>query len=281
LASAGCWEEIHYTPTSEQSRAADAPPAEPKRAAAPATSDATEVASPRPESQPVSDPEPAAGVSGTAIDEEAPAGDEPPPPDAPAEVPAAGSLPAEVPETSVAEEPSESPGGEAPSLAERRQIWQAVSQWSLAAAIYAKGLSASRYEPIVADADAAARQVGVGLPPLPTVSDKAHREATVIEALRGELAATLVGRFTARFTPAEGGIAELAIRSRLLLLTYSPRGADDAHSTVSLRQAAEASELPAEVWTPLVELVENRAPYTEVRTAVFELDGRVAKLTGK
>jgi hypothetical protein len=157
---------------------------------------------------------------------------------------------------------------------QRRLVWRAASKWSLAAAIHAKGLDASRYEPILAEAAAATRELGIELPPLPTASQPGDREGAVIEGLRGESAVTLMNALANQFGPAESAAADLAIRSHMLLLTYSPRSADAEMQVEALRRAGEASDISSEAWAPLVELLEQRAPFVDVRQAVFDLDRR-------
>ena len=167
---------------------------------------------------------------------------------------------------------------EAPATSQQRfEAWTAASQWSLAAAIYAKGLDAARYEPILAAATAAAKEAGIELPPLPTTGDARSREAIVITFLRGEPGAELTDRFAERLGAAEGAAARLAIGSHLLLLTYSSRSAAAANQAAALRAAGEASELPPALWEPLAKLLDERAEFLEVRQGVFDMHRRVAK----
>jgi hypothetical protein len=98
----------------------------------------------------------------------------------------------------------------------------------------------------------------------------------VIEALRGTETDYTAG-FAERFTPAEAALAELAIRSHLLLLVYSPQADIAAEHTAAIRAAAEKSGLPASLWQPLVTLLEDRAPFVAVRPEVFQLHRQVAK----
>ena len=72
----------------------------------------------------------------------------------------------------------------------------------MAAAIYAKGLDAARYEPLLKEALAAATELGVELPPLPTTVRPDDLEAAVIEGLRGEASVTITGALSERAGPA-------------------------------------------------------------------------------
>ncbi|MEM9659025.1 MAG: hypothetical protein AAF961_11750, partial [Planctomycetota bacterium] len=81
-----------------------------------------------------------------------------------------------------------------PTQAEKRAVWLAASRWSLAAAIYAKGLDQSRWKPVLEDALAAARELALNLPLLPekTASPSTNLKEAVVAALEGETAEQLV-----------------------------------------------------------------------------------------
>jgi hypothetical protein len=141
--------------------------------------------------------------------------------------------------------------------------------------MYARRLDPSQYEPLLAEASAAAAALDIRLPSLPAPPNDRDRQAAVIEALRGT-ATDYAARFAERFTPADAALAELAIRSHLLLLVYLPRGDIAAAQAAAVRAAAEKSGLPASLWQPLVTLLEDRASFVAVRPAVFQLHRQVA-----
>ncbi|BBO30512.1 hypothetical protein [Lacipirellula parvula] len=176
--------------------------------------------------------------------------------------------------------PSETPAPDSPAVApaERLAVWQAAQKWSFAAAMYAKQLPAERYEATLAEAAAAAVSVGVELPPLPKAGDGASPEQAVVAALQGEPAAAVIASATERFGPAAGGLANVAIRSNLLLLSYSPRRGDAAIQAGDFTAAAEASALPAEAWQPLATLLDGGGEYVAVRSAIFAFHRQVDEL---
>jgi hypothetical protein len=305
LTGSGCWEEIHYVPKPAGVQTADTTTELPAEGP-PGTGDVAEAIPLEPTAV-----EPAAAAP-PAADSRVEEAETPQPPEADelfspegsteiAEeehgAPSAEAAPGEgsilpTPEGLAADleqaGKSEAGGGlrpaqssQTPRLAataeERRFVWEAASKWSLAAAISAKGMNAGRYQSILGEAVAAAAKVDVELPPLPSTTDGVELEATVIEGLRGESAVALTNALALRFGAAEAAIADLAIRSHLLLLTYSPRSGDALLQAEALRRAAEASGLPAETWTPLVKLLDERAPFVDVRQAVFEQNRRIEK----
>lgn len=272
----GCWQEVHFTPPPETVASAEAPgaaegqsPAEEtspvdavvvETAEAPAPSDPVVLEEPAveppPRDEPVTLPDPLPTAPPAAIEAGAPA-----PATPSAEVP-----PIEVPPAEAAA-PTSAP--------EQLQAWRAASQWALAAALYAKGQTADRYEPVLAEATAAAADIGLELPPLPTGESEAARQAAVVAALRDDAGPALAEMLGKQFGAAEQAAAELAIQSRLWLLTYSPQSDAVIAEAAAARQAAVASGLPAELWAPLVQLVEARGAFIDVRQAAFDLDRRV------
>jgi hypothetical protein len=280
-ASAGCWEEIKYEPgpASVQS---------PSNAdeAAPVTSptDAQESTA----TPPAADPSPIASETSDqpAAEPESPPLDAPPLelPDQPAATPPApdGQSGAESPdagmEPSIATPPASEPSQAEATAPQRLLLWQAAGKWSLAAAMFAKQLPAERYEPILNEASAAAAELDLTLPPFPSGVPESQTEQAVITALTGAPAADFVAAAAERYGPTAGSLAELAIRSNLLLLTYSPRRDDLAAQAAEFTAAAEASGLPRDVWAPVAELVQNGGEYVAVRSAIFELHRAVEKL---
>lgn len=219
----------------------------------------------------------ASGDSGETPAEAAPAAE--PATDAVAEP---ATLPLESPPLELPQSPSPDITAPVDALAatpaQRQLIWQAAGKWSLAAAMFAKQLPAARLEPMLKEANAAATELDVALPSLPTPADAQTPEQAVVAALSGEPATNLVAATVERFGPEAGALADLAIRTNLLLLTYSPRRADVAAEASQLRSAAEGSGLPSDSWTPLAKLVEEGAEYVAVRTAIFDLHRRIETL---
>jgi hypothetical protein len=276
--SLGCWEEIRYEPAPEvvQSTVGEktASPEEPagEGAAAPAVEGSE---------TPPAEPAPAAGVVSESVAEPSSPPLETPPLELPAQpAPEAESTAGELFGESSTDSAATSPAATTAAVpaatpAQRLLIWQAAGKWSLAAAMNAKQLPAERYEPIRSEADAAAAELGVTLPPLPLPKSDQTPEQAVIEALAGEPAASVVAAASDRFGPAAGALAELAIRSHLLLLTYSPRRDDAVAQAADFTAVAKASGLPPDDWEPLAKLLSDRGEYVAVRTAIFEFYRRV------
>jgi hypothetical protein len=258
--SIGCWEEIKYEPAPAAVQSATA-----------------EQGVPPQENTEDSRAETVADSAEPPATEPAPVAEHPTDADAEPTTPPLDSSPLEL-------SPAPSPVAEAPvdapaaTPAQRRLIWQAAGKWSLAAAMFAKQLPAERLEPTLKEANDAATELGLSLPPLPTPAAEQTPEQATITTLSGEPAASLVAATAERFGKDAGALADLAIRTNLLLLTYSPRRDDVASEAARLRTIAEGSGLPGDAWTPLADLLQEGAEYVAVRSAIFDLHRRVETL---
>jgi hypothetical protein len=318
-ACSGCWEEIHYQPV--EVAAADAASAQPRKFVDPPAKDAPltpttvamatsvreaaqaeEGATAEAGDSEIKDPQSAAVAepdielmpfSTDVVSDEAPlAADSVPMPSdlfgdadeaaSPVSSPMPEAPPVEAPSPDVVE-PFVAAEMIVPPITRKQRLdaWTVASGWSLAVAIHAKGLDAERYASFLADAEQAAEALQVGLPPLPTASGGESLTLAAAQSLRRAAAAELADPLRRLLDDRAGASAQLAIRSHLLLLAYSPQGADFAADARALRDAGRASGLPAELWQPLVGLVDDRADFVAVRRAVFDLHQRVATLLSK
>jgi hypothetical protein len=257
LPCVGCWEEVHYEPPAK-SAAPDVAPKEGTASAAPSDTSAD-------------------GTSGVPAPsgDDLFAGDPPLANDPGAEAPVAVDPPAPAP----IDDPTPPQAVVAPTAGERRAAWTLASDWSLVAAMQAKGLGPNRYESFLTAAREAGNSLGVPAPTFPKAADPAKLEAAIVADLQIGAGPKLVGAIASRLGDAAGATARLAIRAHMLLLTYTPAGSTVWGDAADIRDAGVASGLPPELWRPLVEQLERRADYLDVRKAVFALrDGVSAHL---
>ena len=290
---AGCWEEVQYQPTQESATVTDKTnpqPAPPTEETTPAdTQEAAETKDNITEGNITDDTAEVPPASEPA--EEQPALEDPTPedseeedplfspsPETPSaqEVPVDPIRPADEPVTT---EPSADPAEESTtpdSAHDSSAVWQLSSKWSLAAGYFAKGLGADRYGTILDQAKTAADTLNVDLPDFSTLDTQNNRQAAVAGYLLNDSGPSLARQFQSP----QSALAELAIESHALLLVYTPRNQNLDALIASIRSAAEKSSLPATIWQPLVDLLEQRAPYQEVKQAVFELHRQTAAHLG-
>jgi len=271
LASVGCWEEVHYIPTEpskapaiveESTREPDVVDAEPPLE--------TNVVEEEPV-EPTTDE--LFGGEDSAVVPEEPAADTTAP------------VTEEVDEAIV--EPQPEPAVEKDSTDILRPsrtalaAWRMSSRWSLAAAIYAKGQGADRYSDLWKQANIAAEVVNGKLPEFPT-SDASDLEATVIGFLLDAGTKQLADPLAGEFDPQYAALAELAAKTNVLLLVYTPKSQQLERLVIEIRQAAEASGLPPELWSELVAMLERREPFADVKQQVLAMHTAVGDyLAGK
>jgi len=275
----GCWEEIRYDPSKA--------PISPTQSQSPKKREEPEVdPTPTVPEQPVAEEvsiEPEETEPSFSIVED-PQGSAPDPPapkddlawlDAPAEVEA----PAEViPDEASGEKQIETEAEPTPAASSRTTIavWQMSSKWSLAAAYFAKGLGADRYGDLLEQAKYAAELMNIELPDFSELSDDARRQAAIASLLIEGAGSRLAESVAENNSEYHAALADLAIKTHALLLVYTPLNEDLDAIITTIRASAEKSALPAEIWLPLVELLEQRESFKDVKQAVFQLHERTA-----
>jgi hypothetical protein len=256
LPCVGCWEEVHYEPS-------------PKTAAPDAAAEAVD---------PAADPNETS--VGTTPVVPAPSGEElfagdPPPlandPGAQTPVGADSTLVAADPPAPVEVAVPSPHAVAAVTAAERRAAWTLASNWSLVATLQTTDLAPNSYEEYLAAAREAGDSLGIATPPLPTGDTPAKLDAATIADLQTGAGPKLADAVSERLDDAAGAAARLAVRAHLLLLTYTPAGSTVWSDAADIRDAGVASGLPVELWGPLVEQLERRADYLDIRKAVFSL----------
>ncbi len=279
VACVGCWEEIRYDPSKV--------PISPPQSPLPQNQEEPEVApTPTVPEQPVAEETPAeqeemapALPVAEAPQERVP--DSPVPKDDLAWLDATAEVeaPAEVtPVEASGEKPIAMEAEPTPAALSRTAIavWRMSSKWSLAAAYFAKGLGADRYGDSLAQAKYAAELMNIELPDFSELSDDAQRQAAIALILIEGAGSRLAESVAENHSEYHAALADLAIKTHALLLVYTPRNEDLAGILTTIRASAEKSALPAEIWLPLVELLEQRESFREVKQAVFRLHERVA-----
>ena len=83
------------------------------------------------------------------------------------------------------------------------------------------------------------------------------------------------------YVPEYEALAELAVRTNALLLVYTPKSQQLDPLISSIRQSAEASGLPAELWTELVLMLERREPFAAVKQRVLAVPHQSWRLSGR
>ena len=152
--------------------------------------------------------------------------------------------------------------------------WQLGSNWSMAVALHAKGRGSDTYGEQLDQAVYGAKLLEIDPPPLPNLEPGKQSEKETIDFLLGEAGPAVAAHLQERHGSRCSSLTKLAVESHGLLLMYSPQSTRLESVIDNIRTAAQTSHLPEEVWRELVELLESRAPFSQVKQAVFQLHKR-------
>ena len=185
--------------------------------------------------------------------------------------------PGELAETSPAAEQPKSPAPPRSALA----TWRMASKWSYAAARLAKGQGPDRYGEDLERAHDAATLIKIELPDLPGDVPVEDREKAIIAFLTETAGPKLSRQLLDRYDAQHAALADLAIRTHVLLLTYTPKSPRLTELLPALRRVAEDSNLPQSACDQLITLLEERAEFKKVKAAIYQLHRQASVELGK
>jgi hypothetical protein len=165
----------------------------------------------------------------------------------------------------------------------RRAVWILGSRLSLAALAHDRHMAANSIPTWLDEAQSACKVLGTTVPQLPepaAVGDTSLASRQVIDYLLAQ--GQRIGRELAKQYGAEqAALFEVAMKSNLLLLLYTPGSDSTASISSAILHAAPKAELPDILWYPLVERINRKESLDDVRTAVQKMhrdvDGYLAK----
>lgn len=166
----------------------------------------------------------------------------------------------------------------APRLSTRRAAWLLGSRLALAALAHDRGVAQDKVPIWFADAQTAAKLLGTSFGELPepaSVGDQkvpASRQVINYLLVNGQR----MGHDLAKQHGVEdASLFEVALKSNILLLLYTPSGTAGESIAAAIAQAAPRAKLPTELWKPLVDTLGKKAPQTDVRAAVRKMHTEV------
>jgi hypothetical protein len=159
----------------------------------------------------------------------------------------------------------------------RHAAWILGSRLSLAALAHDRRMAANSIPTWLDEAQSACKVLDISVAELPEPApenDPAPASRQVIRYLLDE--GQRIGRDLAkRYGPHQLALFEVAVKSNILLLLYSP-GSDATNSiAAAISRAAPQAQLPPKLWKPLLERIEKKSSLEEVRTAVRQMHKNV------
>jgi hypothetical protein len=172
------------------------------------------------------------------------------------------------------------PPGQAPKpvAGAKPLIWDLGGELALAAVGSASGADQKAVANVFREAARKAEALGVSLRPLPAVTgDSADDGAAAVNYVLNDAWQPIGRQLSATYDDSHLALLEIALKSNLLLLLYSPNdGTGKTIASVIERRAPDAG-LPEATWRPVVEAVNAGAAFDIVKARVGEMHTSVAK----
>ncbi len=149
--------------------------------------------------------------------------------------------------------------------------WKMSSEWSMAAALQAKGQTAQRFGKHLESAKQEAQFLGVELPELPEQTEESNQLEVNVSYLLEDAGPQFAGQLNAKLGVEHAALAELAAKTHVLLLSYVPTSTRLEPVIAAIERCAKDSGLPESVWGELTALLARRASFQEVKAAIFRL----------
>jgi hypothetical protein len=168
-------------------------------------------------------------------------------------------------------------------LTTRRAAWLLGSRLSLAALANDRGVAAKNVVSWFQDAETAAKFLGTTVAPLPATAptsetSPASRQVVDYLVTNGQR----IGKdLSKQHSPEESALFEIALKSNILLLLYTPGASAGSSIAAAISQVGPQAKLPAELWQPLIEALNKQAPQKEIRAAVRKLHVEVDRYLGQ
>jgi hypothetical protein len=274
VAVAGCWEEIVYT--------GPAPTTAARRAPTSSSPSDIQPAAPTPNALPEVEPVENPPTTTNELTKEAvePVDDLPFGDFADAEP----EVEAQPPQDVEADEPADSlfdPPEEAPPAAEahatRYAAWQLGSKLSLAALAHDRSLVPESVSDWFRESQAAAELLGTSIDELPERQAMTEGEAAPhgVHNYLYQQGQRVWRDLSDRHGADHAALFEMAVKSNALQVLYTPGSSDTEAIASGIVAAGSQSDLPQELWQPLLDVIAKQAPDAEVRAAVRKLHADV------
>jgi hypothetical protein len=159
-----------------------------------------------------------------------------------------------------------------PALNSRRAAWLLGSWLSLAALANDRGVATQNVPVWFEFTQKAATFLGTSVADLPEPSSPSENSPSkqVVNYLL--VNGQRIGRELAKAHGAEeSALFEVALKSNILLVLYTPGASAGNSIALAITEAAPKTSLPSEMWQPVVDAIQKKAPPAGVRAAVQKL----------
>lgn len=165
----------------------------------------------------------------------------------------------------------------APVVNSRRAAWQLGSKLSLAALAQGHGMDAEQVATWIHDARQAAEFLGTSFAELPKSATDGDSQTTTNTAHRYLLqqGQQIWQDLSKTHGLDHAALFEIAVKSNVLLVLYEPGGSTAKAISAAIAQSAPRTGLPANLWRPLLEAMDQELPPAELHAAVRQMHAAV------
>jgi hypothetical protein len=161
----------------------------------------------------------------------------------------------------------------------RANLWEMTTTVALAALGRSEGAPPELVERMFSKSVVIARSMDLKLAVIPEESaDKATTRAHILHYLLHEVGETLAEEIGSSYGPSTTALMELALKSSIALLLYSPEDPTKMSQSLAdaMARSGQAAGLPPELWRDSVALMKKGSPYEEVKARIGRLHREVA-----
>jgi hypothetical protein len=167
---------------------------------------------------------------------------------------------------------------QAPAASTRARVWELGGKLSLAALGAANGAPAASVDRVFQSAKELAAGLGVDVPPLPERSlDKSKANADALGYLLKDAGAPIAEKLGSTYGADLSALFEVAVKSNLLLMLYSPGEQEGKTIADLIRRRAPDAKLPEELWRDVPTKIAAGAYFDDVKSAVAKMQSDVRK----
>ena len=160
----------------------------------------------------------------------------------------------------------------------RERVWELGGKLSFAALGAANGAPAASVDRVFQSAKELAAGLGVDIPPLPERSlDVAKAQADALGYLLKDAGAPVAQKLGSTYGADHSALFEVAVKSNLLLMLYSPGEQEGKTIADLIRRRAPDAKLPEELWRDVPTKIAAGAYFDDVKSAVAKMQSDVRK----
>lgn len=176
---------------------------------------------------------------------------------------------------------SSDPSTTTKSASSKRLAWDIGSKLSLAALGHGRGASESAVGGVMGKANDMARELDVEIPSLPeNTGDTTKDSAAALNYLMRTAGDSIAKKLKDKHSEEHAALFEMALKSNMLMMLYSPDDSMGRSIAGVIKDRGAKAGLSESLWQPVVDKIEEKASFEEVKTAVSKMHKDISEYLG-